>query len=77
MNIDHKTFLDLISKNINQKKEDLSLDTKIKELKNWDSLTNVRVVIALQSKTKKKFNLSKIYNFKSLRELFDKINEIN
>ena len=77
MNIDHKTFLDLISKNINKKKEDLSLDTKIKELKNWDSLTNVRVVIAIESKTKKKFNLSKFYNFKSLRELFDKINEIN
>lgn len=77
MKIDHKTFLNLISKNINNKKENLSLDTKIKELKNWDSLTNVRVVIALQAKTKKKLNLSQFYNFKSLRELFDKINEIN
>ena len=53
MKIDHKTFLNLISKNINNKKENLSLDTKIKELKNWDSLTNVRVVMALQAKTKK------------------------
>ena len=56
MKIDHKTFLNLISKNINNKKENLSLDTKIKELKNWDSLTNVRVVMALQKKTKKKLN---------------------
>ena len=77
MNIDHKTFFNLIYRNINQKSEDLSLDTKIKELKNWDSLTNVRVVMALETKTKKKFNLSKFYNFKSLRELFDKINETN
>ena len=53
MKIDHKTFLNLISKNINNKKENLSLDTKIKELKNWDSLTNVRVVMALKRKPKK------------------------
>ena len=75
MKINQEAFLNLISKNINHKRENLNLDTKIKEIKNWDSLTNVRVVMALQTKTRKKFNLSKFYNFKTLRELFNKINE--
>ena len=76
MNINKEDFISLICKNINEKKENINLNTKIKDLKKWDSLTNIRIVIALQTKTKKSFNMSKFYNFKSLNELFIKINQI-
>ena len=72
--ITEKEYLDTISKILKISNEEISLDTKIKNIKDWDSLMNVRIFVKFKEKTKKKFDISEFSNFNSLKDLFNKIN---
>ena len=63
-------FLDKIKKALNEKQQNLTLDTKLKDIKKWDSLANVRVLLDLNKKSLKKLKISEILNFKNLKDLF-------
>ena len=62
-------FLDKIKKALNEKQQNLTLDTKLKDIKKWDSLANVRVLLDLNKKSLKKLKISEILNFKNLKDL--------
>lgn len=63
-------FLDIIKKALNEKQQKLTLDTKLKDIKKWDSLANVRVLLELNKKSSVKLKIGEILNFKNLQELF-------
>ena len=55
--MNEKDFIKLIKKSINEKKQDIHLSTKLKDIKKWDSLANVRVVLDLSRQFKKKIDM--------------------
>ena len=63
-----KDFLKVISTVVGDEK--IKLDTKIKDIKKWDSLTTVRIFIELEKIKKSKIPISKFSNFSSLNDLF-------
>tara|TARA_B110000114_G_C14944426_1_gene337723 strand:- start:379 stop:600 length:222 start_codon:yes stop_codon:yes gene_type:complete len=63
-------FLNIIKKALNEKQQNLTLDTKLKDIKKWDSLANVRVLLDLNKKSSAKLKISEIINFKNLKDLF-------
>jgi|TARA_Y100000389_G_C17195196_1_gene380844 acyl carrier protein len=63
-------FLDIIKKALNEKQQNLTLNTKLIDIKKWDSLANVRVLLNLNKKSLKKLKISEIVNFKNLKDLF-------
>ena len=63
-------FLDIIKKALNEKQQKLTLNTKLKDIKKWDSLANVRVLLDLNKKSSVKLKIGEILNFKNLQELF-------
>ena len=69
--MNEKDFIKLIKKSINEKKQDIHLSTKLKDIKKWDSLANVRVVLDLSRQFKKKIDMNKILNFITLKELYE------
>ena len=62
-------FIDFIKKSLQEKDQLIKIDTKLKDIKKWDSLTSVRVLLELSGKLNKKFEINDIVNFKDLREL--------
>ena len=62
-------FIDFIKKSLQEKDQLIKIDTKLKDIKKWDSLTSVRVLLELSSKLNKKLEINDIANFKDLREL--------
>lgn len=63
-------FIDFIKKSLNEKDQLIKIDTKLKDIKKWDSLASVRVLLDLSNKLNKKFEINDIVNFKDLRELY-------
>ncbi len=74
MTISEKELIKLISKNIKEKPENININSKRSEFKNWDSLTNVRIIMELQNRIGKNKDLSHLMNFKNIKELLKKIN---
>lgn len=70
--VDKNTFIKIIQKIISEKIK-LHMETKIKDIQNLDSLNYVKIVLALQKKTKKKISFSILDNPKTLRDLYNKI----
>jgi acyl carrier protein len=72
--IDENKFLEILKKivgnNIN-----LSMNTKINTIKNWDSLNNVRIVLELNKLIKKKINFNDLEEIKKISDLYKKINK--
>ncbi len=68
-----KKFIDTIRKSLNEKKQEINLNTELKEIKKWDSLSNVRVIIDLNQVFKKNLDISSTANFKTLKELYEYI----
>ena len=74
MTISEKELIKLISKNIKEKPENININSKRSEFKNWDSLTNVRIIMELQNRIGKNIDLSHLMNLKNIKELLKKIN---
>jgi len=73
--MNEKQFIDFIKKSLNEKDQFIKIDTKLKDIKKWDSLASVRVLLDLSNKLNKKFEINDIVNFKDLRELYKYFNE--
>ena len=68
--MNEKKFIDFIKKSLQEKHQSIEIDTNLKDIKKWDSLASIRVLLELSNKLDKKFEFSDIANFKSLRELY-------
>lgn len=68
--MNEKQFIDFIKKSLNEKDQLIKIETKLKDIKKWDSLSSVRVLLDLSNKLNKKFEINDIVNFKDLRELY-------
>ena len=68
--MNEKKFIDFIKKSLQEKHQLIEIDTQLKDIKKWDSLASVRVLLELSNKLNKKFEMSDIANFKNLRELY-------
>lgn len=68
--MNEKKFIDFIKKSLQEKHQSIEIDTNLKDIKKWDSLASVRVLLELSNKLDKKFEFNDIANFKSLRELY-------
>ena len=56
----------------------ISIKTKSRDLKGWDSLAHVNIILSIEKLFNFRFNPKDIYNFKNIGELVDKIfDEIN
>ncbi len=66
-----KKFIETIKKSLNEKNQEINLNTYLKDIKKWDSLANVRVILDLNQTFKKNLDISSIANFKTLRELYE------
>jgi len=63
-------FIDFIKKSLQEKDQLIEIDTRLNDIKKWDSLASVRVLLELSNKLNKKFEINDIVNFKDLRELY-------
>ncbi len=69
--MNEKIFIDTIKKSLNERNQEINLNTNLKDIKKWDSLANVRVILDLNQSFKKKLDVSSTANFKTLRELYE------
>ena len=63
-------FTKIINKILKIKKKK-SMNLKISEVSNWDSLNNLQLLIFLEKKFKIKFNEKELSSFTSLRKIFN------
>ena len=69
--MNEKVFIDTIKKSLNERNQEINLNTNLKDIKKWDSLANVRVILDLNQSFKKKLDVNSTANFKTLRELYE------
>ena len=62
-------FLDIFKKNF--KVKNLSFETQISEISNWDSLNNVRLIVDLNKCFKKDKNDLNLKNSKTIRDVYN------
>ena len=62
-----KQFIKTVKKVFNLK--NISIDTNVSKIKNWDSLNNVRLIISLNKIFKTKKNDIDFSNLKTLKDL--------
>ena len=72
--ITEEEFLKIISKTLNENYSKVTLNSKFSDFKNWDSLSNVRIILELEKKTKKR--LTTLFNFENLYELYNNIKKV-
>lgn len=72
--IDENKFLKILKKIVG-KNINLSMNTEINKIKNWDSLNNVRIVLELNKLIKKKIKFNDLEKIKKISELYKKINK--
>lgn len=72
--IDKKKFLKILKKIVG-KNINLSMNTEINKIKNWDSLNNFRIVLELNKLIKKKINFNDLEEIKKISDLYKKINK--
>ena len=68
--MNEKEFINFIKKSLQEKHQLIEIDTNLKDIKKWDSLTSVRILLEFSKKLDKKLEMTDIANFKSLRELY-------
>jgi acyl carrier protein len=67
--IDKIKFLEIIkiALNINDK---INLSTTISDIKEWDSVNNIKIILSLNKNLKKKIQFHNLNNIKKIRDLF-------
>ena len=69
LNLESK-FLKIVYKILKLKKTK-SMDLKINEVSNWDSLNNLQLLVFLEKEFKIKFNENELSSFTSLKKIFN------
>ena len=69
LNLEHK-FLQIVCKILKLKKIK-SINLKINEVSNWDSLNNLQLLVFLEKEFKIKFNENELSSFTSLKKIFN------
>lgn len=64
-----KKILNIIEKICNLKKNSLKTSVKIKEIKKWDSLNNIRIFIEIEKLTKKKIRPKEIHKINKIKDI--------
>lgn len=72
--MNEKEFVNFIKKSLQEKDQTIEINTKLKNIKKWDSLSSVRILLELSQKVDKKFELKDVANFKTLKELYKYFN---
>ena len=59
------------------KNKDLKIknNTKIKDIKGWDSLNHIKVIVILEKQFKIKFSGDQIYKIKNMNDILKNINK--
>ncbi len=71
MKIDKKELFKIVSKSLQVKLSDIKIDTKSKDLEEWDSLGQLAIISALDKKFKGKINFSKISTSDKIKDIFN------
>lgn len=66
-------IVSVINVDLGKKNENLSLETKIKDLEGWDSLTNIRFVVMIETKYNVKFSIREVIGWKTINDMIDNI----
>lgn len=74
--IDKKYFFKIISETLKIDVSYLNMDLKINEIKNWDSLATINILVNLKKKKNIKIS-NNLDKFNSLKEFYDQINKID
>ena len=64
-----------INVDLGKKNENLTLDTKIKNLEGWDSLTNIRFTVLIEKKYSIKFSIREVIGWKTLNDVIETISK--
>jgi acyl carrier protein len=72
--IEKSEFLKILKKIIGNN-TNLSMNTEINKIKNWDSLNNIRIIFELNKKLKKKINFNDLEKIMKISDLYKKINK--
>ena len=69
----NKIILEIINKALKIKTKIKDTNVKLSEIPQWDSLSNVRIIMEIEKTFKIKFNLSEIEELKTIDDLVKKI----
>ena len=50
-------------------------NTKIKDIKKWDSLNHIKIIVILEKKFNIKFSGDQVYNVKNINDILKNINK--
>tara|TARA_B110000444_G_scaffold207680_1_gene201774 strand:- start:3 stop:236 length:234 start_codon:yes stop_codon:yes gene_type:complete len=50
-------------------------NTKIKDIKKWDSLNHIKIIVMLEKKFNIKFSGDQVYNVKNINDILKNINK--
>jgi acyl carrier protein len=64
-------LLDLICEVCNIEKKELNKNTKILDIEEWDSMSNVRIFVAIEKKFNIKVKPEEIEDFKTIENFFN------
>lgn len=58
-----------INVELGKRNENLSLESKIRDLEGWDSLTNIKFVVLIETKYTIKFSIREVISWKTLDDV--------
>jgi len=67
------TMQEAIAEALRIEKSDISIDKKVSDFSNWDSLGFVTVIISLSEKFGREMDAVKLVNCKTIREIYEYI----
>ena len=72
-----KKIIDLISRILNLKISELSQKSSTKNIKNWDSMNHVKIIVGLEKEFKIKINTGIAMELNSIKKIMNYINKEN
>lgn len=68
-----KKFLEIISNICSIKSKEMNMSLKINNIKKWDSIANIRIIIEIEKVFKKKLEPKDLIGIVKLSDLYNKI----
>ena len=72
-----KQIISLISKILTLKVSQLSQKSSAKNIKNWDSMNHVKIIVGLEKEFKVKINTSRAMELDSIKKIVNFVNKNN